>query len=177
MKFEISEKIITSRSPEDILICLENQFRKVSKGINRSGMVIEAKSIEASFGSINRTDITNIYLKKSNDGYLLIADVVYKPSIAFWIIFIITLFTWVFWLVPVAFYLLQKDTVKTSIHGCFQRVKNEFDQTISNTYSNSITNNLAEEIEKLGLLKDKGLITEDEFSNAKKRIFGFQNNH
>ena len=148
---------------------MEYQFRKISEGVVRSGQVLEVRSIEASFGSINRKDITSVSLKKSHDGWLVVADVTYKPSIAFWIILLITVFTWVFWLVPIAFYLLQKESVKTAITASFQRIKNEFDQSTGTGggYSNSF-----EEIERLGALKEKGFLTSEEFDLKKKQLLG-----
>ena len=47
------------------------------------------------FGSINRNDVSIISINDKSDGYLLIAEVTYIPSIWFWILFVLTLFTWV----------------------------------------------------------------------------------
>ena len=170
MKFEASERIRTARSQDELLTVLETQFRKVSEEVKRVGQTIEAKSIEASFGSINRNDTTTVSLKKVDDGWLVVADVHYRPSVAFWIILIVTLFTWVFWLVPIVFYLIQKGTVRTAITECLQRVKNEFDD--SNQRSSQPTNSTIGDIEKLGSLKAQGLITDSEFEAKKKQILG-----
>lgn len=168
MRFEISERIRTSRSQEELLTVLEDQFKKVSEGVQRAGQTIEAKSIEASFGSINRSDTTTISLRKADDGWLVVAEVHYRPSVAFWIILIITLFTWVFWLLPIAFYLLQKNTVRTAITECLQRVRNEFDQ--SSGGSSQMTSSSIGDLEKLGALKERGLITDGEFEAKKKQL-------
>ena len=90
MEFEISERVATSADRETILKGLEEQLRKISHGVTRTGDTITAKSIEASFGSINRSDTTIVGLKKTDDGFLLLAKVNYRPSFAFWIILIIT---------------------------------------------------------------------------------------
>lgn len=170
MKFEVSERIRTLKSQDELLIALEAQFKKVAESIQRSGQTIEAKSIEASFGSINRKDTTIVSMTKVDDGWLVVADVHYRPSVAFWIILIITLFTWVFWLVPIALYLLQKNTVRTAITECLQRVKNEFDQAVQGNFK-PVTSNL-EDLEKLGALREKGLISDTEFDAKKKQILG-----
>lgn len=170
MKFELSERVVSTFSHEELLVALEAQLRKISEGVVRSGQVIEAKSIQATFGSINRNDITYFHVNKVHDGWLLIADVSYKPSIAFWIILLLTLFTWVFWLLPIAFYLLQKDGVKTAIENCFQRIKNEFDQSFPISGIEYVR--VAEEIEKLGSLRERGLLTDDEFSLKKRQLLG-----
>lgn len=170
MKFEVSERIRTRRSLEELLTVLEAQFKKVASGVQRAGQTIEVKSIEASFGSINRTDTTTISLRKADDGWLVVADVDYQPSVAFWIILIITFFTWIFWLLPIAFYLLQKNTVRTAISECLQRVRNEFDQSSEGV--NQIERSSIDDIEKLGALKERGLITESEFEAKKKQLLG-----
>ena len=170
MKFEVSERIRTLKSQDELLIALETQFKKVAESIQRSGQTIEAKSIEASFGSINRKDTTIVSMTKVDDGWLVVADVHYRPSVAFWIILIITLFTWVFWLVPIALYLLQKNTVSTAITECLQRVKNEFDQAGQGNFKPATSN--LEDLEKLGALREKGLISDTEFDAKKKQILG-----
>jgi hypothetical protein len=170
MRFEVSERIRTKGSQEELLSVLEEQFRKVSESVQRSGQTLEAKSIEATFGSINRSDTTTVSLKKSDDGWLLVADVHYRPSVAFWIILIITLFTYVFWLLPIAFYILQKNTVKTAIVECFQRIRNEFDKPVGG--GSNVTSMSLEDLERLGALRDKGLLTEAEFEAKKRKILG-----
>lgn len=170
MKFEVSERIRTNRSQDELLGALEEQFRKVSETVQRSGYSIEAKSIEATFGSINRSDTTVVSLKQTDDGWLAIADVHYRPSVAFWVILIITLFTYIFWLLPIAFYLLQKSTVRTAIVECFQRIRNEFDKSGSAGASNALTS--LEDLERLGALRDKGLLTEAEFQEKKRKMLG-----
>jgi hypothetical protein len=170
MRFEVSERIRTNRSEQELLAVLEAQFRKISEDVQRSGQTIEAKAIQASFGSINRLDTTTIALKQVEDGWLVLAEVHYRPSVAFWIIFIITLFSWLFWLLPIAFYLLQKDTVRTAIAECLQRVRNEFDQNIS--VSGQSEHSAMDDIERLGALRERGLITDSEFEAKKKQLLG-----
>lgn len=170
MKFEISERIRTLKPQDELITALEKQFRKVAESTQRTGQTIEVKSIEASFGSINRKDTTVVSINKADDGWLVVADVHYRPSTAFWIILIITLFTYVFWILPIAFYLLQKNTVKSTITECLLRVKNEFNQEAQG-FSNVASSNL-EDLEKLGALKEKGLISESEFEAKKKQILG-----
>ena len=83
---------------------------------------------------------------------------------------IITLFTWIFWLLPIAFYLLQKNTVRTAITECLQRVRNEFDQ--SSGGSSQMASSSIGDLEKLAALKEKGLITDGEFEAKKKQLLG-----
>ena len=169
MRFEISDRITTRRSQTEVLGKLEEQFRKVSSDVKRTGDVLQVKSIEATFGSINRTDATAVTLRKTEDGYLCVADVNYRPSGAFWIILIITLFTWVFWLLPIAFYLYQQKTVKTAIEGCFKRIK---DEVQSGPITNQAGPSSVDDLEKLASLREKGILTEQEFRTQKAKILG-----
>lgn len=172
MKFEVSERIITNAEKEKLLNGLEEQFKKVSQKVIRTGDSITVKLIEASFGSINRSDTTTIDLKETEDGFLVLANVNYRPSIAFWIILILTLFTWVFWLIPIVFYLIQKKTVQAGIKDVFDRINNEFMSSGVKNSKKKDQSNL-EQLEKLAALKEKGAVTEDEFQTKKKELLGF----
>jgi len=174
MKFEVSDRIQTSASKEEVLTGLEEQFKKVSQSVQRSGESLMAKSIEASFGSINRSDTTTVELRDTDDGYLLLADVHYRPSVAFWVILIITLFTYVFWLIPIIFYLVQKKTVQTGIQEVFTRVKNEFMSSsgAQSKKQKSQGQSDLDQLEKLASMKEKGAITEEEFQAKKKELLG-----
>ncbi len=169
MNFEVSERITTTAAKEDILKVLETQFTKVAVDVKRYDDTLFVKSIEATFGSINRTDKTKVELKNVDDGFLAIAYVHYRPSGAFWIILIITLFTWIFWLIPIIFYLIQKKTVQNSIQEVFIRVKNEFMNSSETKLKKEAPSEL-DQIEKLASLKDKGVITEEEFQIKKKEL-------
>ena len=105
MKFEVSERIISSAPQNIILAALEEQFRKTSGNVTQDGEVLKVNMIEASFGSINRDDKTSVKINAKDDGYILLADVQYNPSIFFWIFILIGIFTTVGWLIPVAFFL------------------------------------------------------------------------
>ena len=108
---------------------LKMQFQKIAEKVETTGEVLRVHSIEASFGSINRSDVTSVSIRPAQGGYLLVAETDYKPSVAFWIIVVITLFgTGIFWFIPIIFYLMQKKTVQTAIEECFKRMKNEFNQ-------------------------------------------------
>ena len=65
MKFEVSERIRTSKSQDEVLNSLESQFKKVARGTSRKGQVLAAVSIEASFGSINRKDTTVVEVERA----------------------------------------------------------------------------------------------------------------
>lgn len=125
MTFEVSELIHTTKSRDVVLEELVSQLQKISQRVVRTNATVVATDIEASFGSINRSDTTTFYAIEREQGILCVADVNYRPSGAFWVILIITLFTYIFWLIPIIFYLTQKRTVRSAIEDVFRRVKNE----------------------------------------------------
>ena len=174
MKFEVSERIQTSASKEEILRGLEEQFKKVSDSVQRSGETLTVKSIEASFGSINRSDTTTVELRDTDDGYLLLANVHYRPSVAFWILLVILIFTYILWLLPIVFYLTQKKTVQTGVQEVFTRIKNEFMSSgvPQAKKQKSSGHSELDQLEKLSTLKERGAITEEEFQTKKKELLG-----
>ena len=167
MKFVLTETIKSDQS-DAILESLEQQFKMVSESTTRNGNVIVATSIQASFGSINRSDDTNVSIKNTKNGLLIVAEVDYRPSFAFWIFFVLTLFSWVLWIVPVFFYLNQKSTVKECIKDVFKTVKDEHEQADFLLKKND---NILD-IQRYAELRDKGHITEDEFQKKKKELLG-----
>lgn len=169
MRFEISERIPTQASKEDILKFAEEKFRKIADSVERSGDTLIVKSIEASFGSINRKDSTEVHVEIYEKAVLCVADVNYRPSGCFWAIFVLLLFTWVAWLIPIGFYFYQKKSVQEAIREVFSRVRDEF-QTAKPSISTPVS--AIEQVEKLAALKEKGHITEQEFSAKKKELLG-----
>lgn len=174
MRFEISERLKSKHSPNEMIKVLEAQFSKISESISVVGNKVEAKSIEATFGSINRDDRTVIEVREIEGEYLIVADISYQPSMWFWIFIIIGLFTWVFWAVPIVFYLLQKNTVRDAVKSCLERVKNEFQSTQSTHSPVEIKPEVSnlDNLERYGELLKKGLITEEEFQIKKKELLG-----
>ena len=168
MRFETSERIRTDRPQEELLDLLEEQFKKISGRVSRTGSTLEVSSIEASFGSINRNDTTSVSVRGADGGWLVVADVHYRPSVMFWLFFVIGLFSIVWWVLPIVFYILQKNTVRAAISDCFRRVKNEFDQVSpSGDPAGSAS---IRELEKLGALRERGILTEAEFQVKKQQL-------
>lgn len=168
MKFDVSERIQTKKTKGEIFESLENQFRNISKTTARNTDNLTVGIINPTFGSINRKDTTIITIEEKTDGYFINAAVNYKPSVAFWIIFCILIFTWVLWLLPIIFFIYQKKMVKTAITEVFNRTKNEF-------FDSKKDNSIGEDdkftkLEKIGTLRDKGIISQEEFEKQKKEI-------
>ena len=130
MRFEVSERIYSEEKASVLLEALRRQFVKISDSTFLVGQVVKVEGIHTSFGSINRNDTTNVSIEPVKGAYLIVADVHYRPSTWFWVLLIILLFTAVGWLIPIVFYLLQKNIVRTEIEYCFKRIKDEFSSEI-----------------------------------------------
>jgi hypothetical protein len=128
MRFEVSEPIRTQTDIVTISCVLFEQLAKVSARVRLTddGSLI-AKRIEPSFASIVRFDQTNFIVEPKEGGFLLVAEVSYRPSSTFWAILVMCIPTFVAWLVPIVFYNWQKEIVRLAIGDVFERVKNEFE--------------------------------------------------
>lgn len=177
MRFEVSERIITTTPKSTIVSELEEQFKKVANEVKSDGDVLNVKSVESNFGSINYTDVSVIKLKVVEKGYVVIADVNYQPSIWFWLFIAIGVPSTVLltpmallWIIPAVAYFLYKNIVKSSIENVFNRIKNEFSENSSLVQETVISG--IEDLAKLAELKDKGVVTEEEFNIKKRQILG-----
>lgn len=172
MKFEVSERIVTDRSESEVLDHALIQLKKVSREakINKSGDLV-AKGIEATFGSINRSDTTTVEVRKAEDGVLIVADVHYRPSFMFWVLLIALAFTWIGWIFPIIFYLTQKNAVRKAVESCLQRVSNECSRSMRAFAAPVEAKPSAmDELAKLAELKDRGFVTDEEFASKKLQL-------
>ena len=128
MKFEVSEQVRTETDIATIIYALFAQLDKVSARVRLTDEGnLTAKRIDPSFASIVRFDRTNFIVEPKEGGFLLIAEVSYRPSSTFWVILIMCIPTFVAWLVPIFVYNWQKEIVRSAIGDVFERVKNEFE--------------------------------------------------
>lgn len=179
MNFEVSRRFNTQVSVAEVAKFLEDSFRKTAETVANNGGTLTVESVNATFGSINRADKTIVEVKEKDGDTLLLATVDYKPSIWFWIFLVCGLFTTVAWLIPIAFYLYQKNTVKNGIEEVFNRTENEFRnskgsaQALNSRNSssgNANSEDVTAQIEKLVALVEKGLLTKEEFATQKAKI-------
>lgn len=172
MRFQVTERINSNAPITDIGASMQSNFSRIATYAKPIGHTLRVKSIQATFGSINRTDQADITIKPTDGGYLLIADVEYRPSAAFWIILVLGAFTTIFWLLPIFFYLSQKESVKRGIEEGFRNVKNEFTTALvpSRSQNQIVSSSSIADLEKLGALLTQGLLTQDEFNQQKNRI-------
>lgn len=170
MHFEVSERLMTNEPPEAVMEFAQRQFAKISGRTRMQGGKLTARMVEASFGSINRSDVTQVTLQRVGGGYLLVSETDYHPSIWFWLLLILLLFTWVGWLIPIAFYLYQRGTVKSAIQSAITRVVNEFSVgPMPVGYQTAPASN-ADELKKLAELRDSGVLSADEFEAQKRKL-------
>jgi H+/Cl- antiporter ClcA len=128
MKFEVSEQVRTQTDIATIIYALFEQLDKVSARVRLTDEGnLTAKRIDPSFASIVRFDRTNFIVEPQEGGFLLVAEVSYRPSSTFWVILIMCIPTFVAWLVPIFVYNWQKEIVRSAIGDVFERVKNEFE--------------------------------------------------
>jgi DnaJ-domain-containing protein 1 len=159
-----------------MISALTAQLGKVSQEVHLSdGGIITATRIEFSFTSFIRFDRTVVSVQPRKGGFLCVAEVNYRPAFVFWWILILSIPTLVAWLVPITFYLMQKETVRSAIKAVFERVRNEFevigqsthrsnqseasDNKSQDSYDADFTRLLKERKARVDALADKGAIT------------------
>ena len=176
MNFEISRRFHTQASSADVMNFLEDSFRKSGATVSNNGRTLTVESINATFGSINRNDKTIVEVREKDGDTIIVASVEYKPSIWFWIFFVSLIVTTVAWIIPLAFYLFQKNTVKNGIEEVFNRAETEFRNSMGTGGAQKIIGGNTEEavaqIEKLAALKEKGILSDEEFAAQKAKILG-----
>ena len=170
MHFEVSERVITNESPEVVMEFAQRQLAKISSKTRLEGAKLTARMVEASFGSINRSDVTRLTLQRTGGGYLLVSETDYRPSGWFWLFLIVLLFTYVGWLIPIAFYLYQRGTVKAAIESAVNRIVNEFSVGPMAVGVQAAPSSKADELKKLAELRDSGVLSEEEFTSQKLKL-------
>ncbi|MGL4981294.1 MAG: SHOCT domain-containing protein [Treponemataceae bacterium] len=173
MTFDITERFETTVPIDQLITAVGEQFSRIAEDVAGNGNFIYAESINATFGSINRKDLTTIEVRQTDTGVLIIAAVNYSPSAWFWIFFICGLFTSVGWILPLIFYFHQKKTVKTSIIEVLTRLKHEYMGAAKSPASITPPKKTDyEELEKLSELLSRGILTQEEFEIKKKNLLG-----
>jgi hypothetical protein len=127
MRYEVSERFRSLKTADEVWRVVLEQVNKISDGVSHENDGVIAHGIVATFGSINRTTAAKVRVQPREAGYLLTADVSYTPSPLFWVFFIIGLFTpgFVWFAIPLGFYLYQKGMVRDALQQAFKRVRDE----------------------------------------------------
>ena len=127
MEFELRQHMPLDRAEQHRLLqALHRELEQVAYQVQRQGSVLVVTGVKASWGSINRKDVTRVEILETEDGLQILAKVSYKPSLAFWILLGLLLLTYVMWLVPLVFLITQKKTVQEGIQEALHNVRNEF---------------------------------------------------
>ena len=139
MKMSFAQNIKTTVNEETLASLKEallEEFKKVSASTKETNDNIEVSTINASFGSILRKDVSMITISnnRKNDGYVINCETEYKPSVAFWIfcvIDIILLTTVVGFVIgfgaTLGLYFYNKSLVEKAIKDAFDKVKQNYD--------------------------------------------------
>lgn len=172
MRFEVSERIVTTTPAEEIEAFLEAHLKKIADKVWWDDRELKAKGIEASFGSINRTDDTSIHVQNSRGAYLLVSETHYRPSFVFWLFFIAALFTYVGWIIPIVFYFHQRGSVKSAIESLMTRVRHEFEHSGTAGLLNDASPDYIDKLQSIAQLHERGFLTDDEFEREKRKLLG-----
>ena len=135
MRLIASEKVKCAISEEmrtKLLDSLEEEFKKVSQKCQivegRDGDAVKAEMISATFGSINRVDVSTITVEEARkkDGYTINVETDYTPSPIFWVLLAVTILCcFVGAVIPVGMYLYNKTIVQKSIADVLKRIVDE----------------------------------------------------
>lgn len=172
MRYELSERIYTPRRENEVMDAILRNFKRVAETSKVSGHEIVVTDVQATFGSINRKDRTKINVDRINGGYEIVADVRYRPSALFWVfIFFGLIFYGIGWVVPAGFYFWHRSIVRRTMETTLARVADGFGHEFYEREGTPMAvANPTEDLLKLAALKDRGYITDEEFSEQKSRI-------
>ncbi len=135
MKLIASEKVkcaVKAETQQKILDALEEEFKKVSQKCEivegRNGDAVKAEMISATFGSINRVDVSTVTVDEARkkDGYTINVETDYKPSPIFFVLLAVSIFFFCIGaVIPVGMYFYNKTIVQKSIAEVLKHVKDE----------------------------------------------------
>lgn len=173
MKFTTTQKLKTGASETAVLSAIMEIFKPISESVEQGNHFVEARQIQATFGSINRKDVTRLTLKRKQDGWTVTADTDFKPSLWFWILLILTILTVWGVLISIGIYWWQKTIVKGAVENALKQLADDVEDSAGSQPANyGGPAGAMSEIEQLASLLQKGLISQSEFDAAKKKALG-----
>ena len=113
-----------------------NEFKRISDNCLNNGSQILVTGINTTFGSILRDDTTTVRINADNSGfvYRIDAETVYKPSVFFWIFFVVdillieTVIGFIAGMgITLGLYFYNKKIVVDEINGALKNVKNRLE--------------------------------------------------
>lgn len=139
MKFSSSisiKSLISDLQTTELEQAISEEFSRISNSCIQIKKNFRCESINASFGSILRNDVTIVSLvpRKKEDGYNIIAETEYKPSGFFWIFFVIdiilieTIIGFVVGMgITLGLYFYNKKIVVEETEKALQNIKNQME--------------------------------------------------
>ena len=113
-----------------------SEFKRISDNCFNNDNQISAAGINTTFGSILRNDTTTVRINAANDGceYLIDTETIYKPSVFFWIFFIIdillieTVIGFIAGMgITLGLYFYNKKIVVDEINSALKNLKNKLE--------------------------------------------------
>lgn len=176
MRYELSERVYTKRDEREVLDVILRHFKRIAEASKVSDREVVVSKINANFGSIVRSDQIKINVEKIAGGFEIISDVRYNPSIFFWIFSFFGIFLYgIGWLIPVMSYYWHRKIVKNAVSDTLTRISDSFNHDSNAPYTDFQKESGAsstDDLIKLAALRDRGYITEEEFSAQKRRLIG-----
>ncbi len=175
INFKIADRIVTDCSKAEIIDELQRKLKQYSNKVTLYEDILYAREIFQSFFSIKYSDVI-IEVTESLDGYFLNAKVKHRPYIFFWVwLLVVYIFFDIptvicLWIFLIALYFYQKHMTKENIKGIFSHVRNRLSLNHKLPSSKQTTCNDFAGLEKLAELRDKGVVTQEEFEAKKKQI-------
>ena len=139
MKFSSTISIKTAISDEcasELQQTISDEFLRISDKCFQNKSALYCESINASFGSILRNDVTVVSMtpRRKEDGYNVFAETEYKPSGFFWIFFVIdillieTIIGFILGMgITLGLYFYNKKIVADEIENALKNIKKQIE--------------------------------------------------
>lgn len=176
LRYELSQRIATRATEEELLTALQLQLHRVARDVNRHNKEVIARKIEQTIGSPFRATRAAVSVRPAEDGWLVVADVTYTPTFTFAMALLCGLFTFVLWLIPIVFYVAQQGSVRSAVERVLARVRDEYESRSSAPTLTAPPPQVSPglgviaELEALGRLKAEGILTPEEFTAQKQKL-------
>ncbi|HRI01888.1 MAG TPA: SHOCT domain-containing protein [Saprospiraceae bacterium] len=170
MTYKFNKKITYSGDNENVLNFIIENSKSVSDSQRLSEGMAAVVGYVPTFGSINRYDRTEFNISKSDNSIVLNASLKYVTTFWFWLFFIIGAFTYIGWIIPVIIYFYHRGLVTKQVEKIIQNTYEHFNSTNPIVIKSEDNDQVESKLEKLFDLKNKGIITEEEFLTRKSKL-------
>lgn len=197
--FQETKRFNTSQSVDHFRESLRGHVKRVANSVSMDGTDIVATRLRTSIGNHPYRDVTRFTVTKSGNGIVVDADVKFKMTILVWMLIGIMLITFgVGFIILFACGSMQTNRVKKELQSILDMLESECQSSQSSQRAMAYQQpqmappNLAgmgggfgwlepepeakpdpiKEVERLGALLSQGLLTQDEFSQQKRKLLG-----